>query len=188
VHRTTRAAILSAVATAAALGLGGCGAHPEDKPADSAMQTLPPITGSPTIPDPQAAGPAVAPLPPPTALIDVMNRISDAGVPGADKTGLVESATPSDAESLDGFGKALSQTGYAPVTWEATDLRWAQETPGNVRALVTLRAVNPQVRGFTFPMEFISVDNSWQLTRRTADTLLHHGEDVPPVPTPKPTP
>ena len=87
-----------------------------------------------------------------------MNRISDANVPGADKINLVESATPGDAESMDGFGKALSQTGYTPVTWEATDLRWA-ETSGNVRALVTLRAVNPQAGDFTFPMEFISADN-----------------------------
>ena len=152
------------------------------------MQTLPPITKSPTIPDAEAAGPAVAPLPPPTVLIDVMNRISDANVPGADKTGLIESATPGDAESMDGFGKALSQTGYAPVTWEATDLRWAPETPGNVRALVTLRAVNPQARDFTFPMEFISVDNSWRLTRRSADALLHPGDAARPVPTPTPTP
>jgi hypothetical protein len=172
----------------AALGVGGCSADTEDKQAQAAIQPLPPINKSPTIPDPEAAGTSVAPLPPPTALIDVMNRISDANVPGADKINLIESATPGDAESMDGFGKALNQTGYAPVTWEATDLRWAQETPGNVRALVTLRAVNPQAGDFTFPMEFISVDNFWQLTRRSADALLHPGADAPPVPTPTPTP
>ena len=75
-----------------------------------------------------------------------MNRISDANVPGADKINLVESATPGDAESMDRFGRALADSGYTPVTWEASDLRWAQGTPGNVLALVTLKTANPQAR------------------------------------------
>jgi hypothetical protein len=154
------------------------------------METLPPITKPPTIPQPEGADPAIPPLPPPAALTDVMNRISDANVPGADKTRLVESATPGDADSMDRFGKALSDGGYAPVTWEARDLRWAQGNQGKVLALVTLKTANPQARDFTFPMEFNFVDNAWQLTRRTADALLHLGEDAPPVPPPTapPTP
>jgi hypothetical protein len=160
------------------------------------METLPPITRPPTIPEPEGADPAIPPLPPPDALTDVMNRISDAGVPGAEKTRLIESATPGDAESMDRFGQALRDGGYAPVRWEARDLRWAQGTQGQgtqgkVLALVTLKTANPQARDFSFPMEFNFVDDSWQLTRRTADALLHLGEDAPvppPTATPKPTP
>ncbi len=117
-----------------------------------------------------------------------MNRISDANVPAAEKINLVESATPGDADSMDEFGRALADNGYTPVTWEARDLRWAQGTPGNVLALVTLNTANPQARDFTFSMEFHVVDNSWQLTRRTFDSLLHLDEDAPQVPTPTPTP
>ncbi len=152
------------------------------------MDTLPPVTRPPTIPEPGGADPAIAPLPPPAALTDVMNRISDANVPAAEKINLVESARPGDADSMDKLGRALADSGYTPVTWEASDLRWAQGTPGNVLALVTLKTANPQARDFTFSMEFHVVDNSWQLTRRTFDSLLHLDEDAPAVPTPTPTP
>src|SRR4051794_30909358 len=39
-----------------------------------------------------SAAPITFPLPPPEALIDVLNRLSDRAVPGADKIGLVELA------------------------------------------------------------------------------------------------
>ena len=108
-------------------------------------------------------------------------------MPGADKIGLVEYAdTRRRRRRWTGSAGLCSQTGYAPVTFEATDLRWAQGPPGTVSAVVTLKAANPQAGDFTYPMEFISVDNFWQLTRRTADALLHPGEDAPPVPTPTP--
>jgi hypothetical protein len=177
--------ILSAVAIAAALGLGGCNADSEEKQAEAPVETQQPM---PTAPEPEGADPAVPPLPSPGALADVMNRISDANIPGADKTALIESASAHDAESMDRFGKALAEGGYARVTWEARDLRWATGTPGNVLAVLTLESVDPQAGDFTSPMEFNSVDNSWQLTRRTADALLQPGEAAPPVPTPTPTP
>jgi hypothetical protein len=180
--------ILSAVAIAAALGLVGCGADSEEKQADAAVETQQPITPLPPVPEPEGADPAVPPLPSPGALADVMNRISDASIPGADKMALIESATSRDAESMDRFGKALTEGGYAQVTWEAKDLRWANGTTGNVLAVLTLKAANPQTGDFAFPMEFNTVDNSWQLTRRTADALLQPGEAAPPVPTPTPTP
>ncbi|HEX9832577.1 MAG TPA: hypothetical protein VGA66_05725 [Mycobacterium sp.] len=116
-----------------------------------------------------------------------MNRIADSNVPGADKTGLIESSAPSDAAAMDKFGQALRQAGYDPLTFEATDLRWVHPTPGRVSALVTLKTDNPQAGDFTHPMEFNFSDNSWQLARRTADELL--GENSPaPAATAPPTP
>lgn len=109
-----------------------------------------------------------------------MNRMADSNVPGAEKTGLIESPVPGDAAALDRFGQALRQNGYDPVTFEARDLRWVQGAPDKVSALVSLKTENPQAGDFTYPMEFIFTDNSWQLGRRTADELL--GEDAPQVP------
>jgi hypothetical protein len=186
VHRTTRAAVLGAVAIAAALGLSGCSGQEEANP-EASMQTLPPITKPPTIP-PEVQGATIAPLPPPQALIDVMARVADPNVPGADKIDLVEFATPDDAAAMDKFGKALADGGYQPLTFEATDLRWAQGAPGKVLAVVTIKTANPQAGDFKFPMEFNSVDDKWQLTRRTADALLHLGEVASQPPSPTPTP
>jgi hypothetical protein len=190
VHRT-RAVILSAVAIAAALGLSGCGDDADVNNAEASMETLPPITKPPTVSVPEEAGPTIAPLPPPAALIDVMNRIADPNVPGNDKLNLIEFATPGDAAGMDKFGRALQDGGYAPVTFDAADLRWAEGKPGRVLALVTIKTASASDKDFTFPMEFNFTDNRWQLTRRTADALLHLGEDVPPPPpslTPPPTP
>ncbi len=176
-HRTTGAVILSAVAIAAALGLGACGADSQDNQPEAATEKP-----APTIPVQEPAAPPVAPLPPPTALTDVMNRIADANVPGADKTGLIESPAPGDAAAMDKFGQALRQNGYTPLTFEARDLRWVQGTPDTVSALVSLKSANPQAGDFAYPMEFSFTDNSWQLTRRTADELLQPGADAPQTP------
>ena len=151
------------------------------------MQTLPPITKPPTIP-PEAQVEAAPPLPPPAALIDVMARIADPNVPGAAKVDLVEFATPDDAAAMDKFGKALADGGYQPLTFEATDLRWSEGTTGKVLALVIIKTANPQAADFKFPMEFNAVDGKWQLTRRTADALLHLGEAAATPPSPTPTP
>jgi hypothetical protein len=169
--------ILSAVAIAAALGLGACGAQNEEKPADAAIQTPPPTDG-----DQEAAAPPVAPLPPPTALSDVMNRIADANVPGADKITLIESATPADAAAMDKFGQALRQNGYTPLNFEARDLRWVQGAPDMVWALVSLKSASQQAGDFSYPMEFVLADHTWQLTRRAADELLQPGPDAPQTP------
>lgn len=177
--------ILSAVAIAAAFGLGACSAKSEEKPADVAVQTPPPTVG-----DQETAAPPVAPLPPPTALSDVMNRIADSNVPGADKAALIESATPADAAAMDKFGRALLQNGYTPLNFEARDLRWVQGTPDAVWALVSLKSASQQAGDFSYPMEFILTDNTWQLTRRAADELLQPGADAPQTPsaTAPPTP
>jgi hypothetical protein len=118
-----------------------------------------------------------------------MNRIADANIPGAEKAELIEAGTPADAAAMDKFGQALTQNGYAPATFEARDLRWVQDPPGAVSALISLRTDNPQAGDFSFPMEFVFVDDSWQLTRRTADELLQPAESSPQTPSaPAPPP
>ena len=131
-----------------------------------------------------AAPPPAAPLPPPTALADVLYRLADPAVPGADKVGLVEHATAGDAAALDRFGRALQDGGFMPLTFEATDVAWAPATPGNVVATIAVKAPNRQAGGdFTFPMEFTVARGSWQLTRQTADLLLELGGAASPTPT-----
>ncbi len=163
---------LSAVAIAAALGLGACSSDTEEKPAPTTVATPPP-----TVPVQDVPGPPGAALPPPTALSDVMNRLADSNVPGAEKTGLIDSPVPGDAAALDKWGQALRQNGYDPVTFEARDLRWVQGAPDKITAVVGLKTENPQAGDFSYPMEFILTGTSWQLARRSADELL--GEDVP---------
>ena len=147
------------------------------------METLAPITPPPTVPPPPEAAPT-APLPPPNALSDVVARIADPEIPGAEKLDSIEMATPADAAAMDKFGRALRDAGLTPTTFEAKDLNWADGRQGNVLAMVTIRTANPDAGDFTFPMEFHFADNRWQLTRDTADSLLQIG-DVP-VPTPTP--
>ncbi|KUH99931.1 hypothetical protein [Mycobacterium sp. IS-3022] len=178
-HRTTRAAVLSAVAIATALGLCACGA---DEPPTEPAPVGPPTTEA--SPAATAQPPStIAPLPPPNALTDVLARLADANIPGPDKLDLVENATPADAAAMDKFATALRDGGYAPATFEAKDLSWA-DGADVVLATITVKATDPQAGDFTFPMEFRFADNHWQLTRATADALLHLGENPAPTPTP----
>ncbi len=167
-------AILSAVAIATALGLSGCG---DDRPSTSVGEQAPST-------QPPTTAPQIAPLPPPAALTDVMVELADPNVPGTDKLGLVEYATPADAAALDGFGRALRDSGYTPLTFEARDLTWARGDAGNVMATVVVKTANPQSGEFTFPMEFSFSQGSWQLTRDTADMLLTLGQGPAATPTP----
>ncbi len=176
-RRTAGAVFLSAVAIAAALGLGACGADTEQKQPEATTEAV-----APTAPDQMPAGPPAAPLPPPSALADVMNRIADSNIPGGDKTALIESASPGDAAAMDKFGQALNQNGYTPLNFEARDLRWIQGTPDTVSAVISLKSANPQAGDFSYPMEFIRTDNAWQLTRRSADELLQPEADAPQTP------
>ncbi len=179
-HRTTSAAVLGAVAIAAALGLSGCGGDEQTHPAAS-VDTPAPITKPPTA----APAPDASPLPPPNALTDVMYKLADPNVAGADKVGLVEYATADDAAALDRFGRALKDGGFTPLTFEARDLTWAQAHPGNVAATIIIKSANRPAGGdFTFPMEFRPTPSSWQLTRQTADLLLQLGQEPTATPTP----
>jgi len=106
-------------------------------------------------------------------LTDVLYRLVDPVIPGADKIALVSGATAADASELEGFAAALRDGGFTPVTVTATDIRWSDAQPGDVLATVTISGPRPD-RGeeFRFPMEFSARDGAWQLTQDTAELLL----------------
>jgi hypothetical protein len=178
-HRTT--AVLSAATCVAALWLSGCST--ESKPASAPP---PPASSAP----PSAVAPA--PLPDPAALTDVLVRLSDPAIAGADKVALVQGATADEAASLDGFAKALADNHMLPLTFSATDLAWSDHNPGNVRATVAIVTAQPDGGTFTFPMEFTPAPPGWQLARETADQWLAFGTGPSASPaaptTPTPTP
>jgi hypothetical protein len=157
---------LVAVVFCGLVALAGCSsdAPPAAEPPSTTAAATAPI------------GPVSSPLPPPEALIDVLARLSDPAVPGAEKTALVELATPDDAAALDKFAKALADNGALPLTFEAVDLTWSDTQAGNVVATVNVTTANKPPGVFSFPMEFTPVRDSWQLTRKTADLLLEFGE------------
>jgi hypothetical protein len=140
-------------------------------------------TDAPPAAEPQTTSAAAAPsapisspLPAPEALVDVLNRLSDPTVPGAQKTGLVEMATADDAAALDRFAKALADNGALPLTFDVTDMKWSDTQEGNVVATVNVTTSNKPPANFSFPMEFTSGPDGWQLTRKTADLLLEFGQ------------
>jgi hypothetical protein len=179
VHRTF-AAVLGAVTIVAALGLSGCSDDTSSAPSPTPVPLTKPPTVAPSATD------IGAPLPAPDALTDVMGRLADPAIPGPDKVGLVQFSTPADAAALDRFAKALTDSGYAPLTFEATDLMWAQGQTGDVIANVSIKPGGPQATDKTmkFPMEFSPQGDAWQLTRQTADLLLQIGQQPTAQPTP----
>lgn len=186
-HRSACLPVLSAVAIAAALGLGGC-SHGVEVPPNT------PVSLTPYTPPPTAAD---TPLPPPEALTDVMVRLTDPNVPGKDKVNLIEFAAPEDAEAIDRFDKAVTDGGYRPLTFEAGDVGWAAKPGGNVLTNMLIKTANTQVGEngtFSFPMEFTSSATGWQLTKDSADQLLQYGgagsseSSAPPPPPPPPPP
>ena len=149
--------VLSAATIVAALALSGCSNHDESKPAPS--PAAPPSAAVTTAP----SNPGAA-LPAPEALADVIYRLADPAVKGADKLALVESTTPDDAVTLDRFAAALRDGGFTPLTVTATELRWSDREPGDALATVKITTSNPANPGeFTFPMEFRPHDDGWQL-------------------------
>ena len=174
-----RHTVLSAVTVVTALGLCGCGSGTSTD--DTARPS--PISASTTAP----VTPPSAPLPAPETLTDVLYRLADVAVPGADKIALVEQGTPGDAAALDKFGRALDDNGFLPLTITATDLAWSPSEHGNVVATVDVTAESDPARRFSFPMEFTAHGDGWQLTRHTADQLLVLGADAAaPAPPPEP--
>ncbi len=156
----------------AAFGLPGC-----DSDTPPAASPTTETTSAVAAPPPVAV-----PLPPPNALTDVLYRLTDVNVPGAEKVNLVEHGTPADAAALDRFGKALVDGGYTPLTIEARDLAWSQSDHGNVVATIVVQTAGENTGDFSYPMEFRPVDSGCQLTRETADLLLALGEAPPPTP------
>lgn len=182
---------LSAAAAVAAIGLAGC-SHAGPKVVSS-PSSRGPAASTPLI----VAAPPTAPLPAADALIDVLNRLADPNVPGANKVSLVEGATAESAATLDNFTTALRDNGYLPMTFAATDLAWSDKNPSHVRATVTVNTAQANSGKFTFPMEFTPFQGGWQLSRRTAEMLLALGNSAtgptPPAnpapgPAPPPTP
>jgi hypothetical protein len=158
------------------VGLSGC--SDTSHPAASHTPDAPiPSTSAPAPP------PASAPLPPPNALTDVLHRLADPNVAGADKVGLVEQATADDAAALDSLGKALQDNRFTPLTFEARDVAWSQSDPGNVVATIIAKTATDQAGDFSFPMEFNPRGAGWQLTRNTADLLLELGATPTATPT-----
>jgi hypothetical protein len=169
VHRT-HASLLSAVTLVAALWLGGCAA---ERPA-AGPQSPRPTTGTM-----RPAMPTVAPLPAVDQLTGVLYRLADTSIPAEQKVALVQYATVDEVPALRNFGEALVASGFTPLTVDAADLRWGGD-PGHVIASVTIGSPNPQVRPFTFPMEFAPIRSEWQLSKRTADQLLPLVGSEPP--------
>lgn len=164
-----------ALATAALLALGAVGCSPAPSGAPAALSTPEPV--------PAAADPG--PLPAPAVLTDVMSRLADPAVPGAEKFGLVADATPLEAGTLDRFAAALRDGGFAPPVFAAGDIRWA--TPPTVVATITVSPADPagpagstERDDFSFPMEFRATPEGWQLTRETAEMLLAFGDAATP--------
>jgi hypothetical protein len=190
-HRALSIA-LSAATTVAAVALAGC-SHAGPKVVSSSASAVP-ATSTPLI----IAAPPTAPLPPPDALIDVLNRLADPNVPGINKVNLVEAATPDSAGTLDKFTNALRDNGYLPMTFVANGVAWSDKNPSHVMATVTVNTAQANNGKFTFPMEFTpsaSFQGGWQLSRRTAEMLLALGNSATgttppgnPAPSPAPAP
>ncbi len=157
-------AALSAAAAVAALGLSGCSTNEQPRLSSAASPAA-------TVPTTAQRAPT-APVPPPDALTEVLYRLADPGIPGAQKLNLIEGATPDSAPVLDKFATALLDGGYAPMTFTARDIAWSDRRPADVVATVDVTTPNPNVRGFTFPMEFKPHQGGWQLSQQTADMLL----------------
>jgi hypothetical protein len=190
---------LSAATAVAAVGLTGC-SHTAPKVVSSSSSPVP-VTSTPLL----VAAPPTAPLPPPDALVDVLNRLADPNVSGINKVGLVEGATADNAGTLDKFTNALRDNGYLPMTFAANNVAWSDKNPSHVMSTVTVNTHLANNGNFTFPMEFTPFRGGWQLSRRTAEMLLALGNSAtgttppanpapapestpPPAPPPSPTP
>jgi hypothetical protein len=179
-RRSTGLALVVAVLFVCVPVLGACGGKSHHDAS---------VTASPTA-TPSAAAPApAAPLPPPEALTDVLYKLADTSVPGAQKINLIEGATADNAGQIDKFGKALQDNQYTPLGFTAENIAWSDTDPGNVTADVTVHSENPALGGgFTFPMEFRPFQGGWQLSRTTADILLTLGQNQASTPPPAPPP
>ncbi|MGE2815079.1 hypothetical protein ACQI5H_08035, partial [Mycobacterium heidelbergense] len=179
-HRNLPVALSAAIALAV-IGLSGC-SHKEPKVASSSPSAPVPAASSPVI-----VAPPTAPLPPPEALTEVLNRLADPSVPGVNKVSLVEGATPESAATLDKFTNALRDNGYLPMTFAANNLAWSDKNPSDVMATVSVNTPRANHGKFTFPMEFTPFQGGWQLSQRTAEMLLALGNS-PSATAPPPGP
>ena len=117
----------------------------------------------------------------------MLSRIADPNVPGINKVNLIEGATPESAATLDNFANALRDNGYQPMTFVADNIAWSDKNPSDVMATITVKTAHANNGAFTFPMEFTPTQGGWQLSKRTAETLLALGSS-PAITTPESTP
>jgi hypothetical protein len=164
-------AVLSAATAVAVFGLSGC-SHSQSTGKSSVVPSGPAATSTTLAP---VAAPQAAPLPAPEALTDVLYRLADPAVPGSQKLTLVEDSAPDNAATLDKFTAALRDNGYLPLSFVATNIAWSDRDPATVVAVVNVKTPNPTAGAFSFPMEFKPYPGGWQLSRKTADTLLAFG-------------
>jgi hypothetical protein len=158
--------VMSAASIVAMLGLSGCSGDEHSAPPTTEASP----TSGPLAPTSAAQ---TAPLPPPEALISVLYRLADPGVPGIAKLNLVQGATPDHAPVIDAFANALLENGYAPMQIEVRDIAWSDVDPGYVVATVKVATPKPgSASMFMFPMEFKLSPAGWQLSERTARMLL----------------
>ncbi|TDZ79870.1 hypothetical protein DE4585_03619 [Mycobacteroides salmoniphilum] len=156
-------------AGAAVLALTACSSS-NDKAA--------PASSSATQPASSAAAAAAVPdhpLPDPALLTDVLNRLADPNLPGAEKVTAVQGATP---EQLDKFTKAIGDAGFSPLSFTVKDPKWSTETAGDVEAVVTINSPSPKMGGFAVPMSFSPEGQGWKLSKRTSDLLLKTGTSL----------
>ncbi|KZS71302.1 hypothetical protein A4G26_25125 [Mycobacterium kansasii] len=178
-HRCTACIAVSLVATVAATWRSGCSRH------ESATPTVPSVS--------PATSTAVAPrlsasLPSADALIEVLSRLADPAVSGADKVNLVEDATPETAAALDRFTTAARDGGYLPLSFAASNIAWSDGDPADVTATIVVTTAKTDDHEFTFPMEFKPGQGGWQLSRRTAEMLLALSSSRVSSPAPGPAP
>ncbi|ARG64308.1 hypothetical protein B1T45_27250 [Mycobacterium kansasii] len=174
-----RACIAMSVVAIVAAELSGCSRH---ESATSNIPSVPPATSTPVTPRPAAS------LPSPDALVEVLSRLADPAVAGADKTSLVEDATPETAAALDRFTTAARDGGYLPLSFAASNIAWSEVDPADVTATIVVTTAKPDDHEFTFPMEFKPGQGGWQLSRRTAEMLLALSSSRVSSPTPGPAP
>jgi len=184
-HLSVALSVAICASVVAVLGLSGC-SHSGPRIPSANSPTAVPAASSPVV-----LAPPTAPLPPPEALTGVLNRLADPNVPGINKVGLVEGATPDSAATLDRFTNALRDNGYLPITFAAKDINWSDKNPSNVMTTVSVNTSRANTGAFTFPMEFTPNQGGWQLSKRTAEMLFALGNSptaTPPPPSPAPPP
>ncbi|WP_100492661.1 hypothetical protein [Mycobacteroides abscessus] len=179
VHHRLVARLVVLAAGAAVFALSACSSS-SDK-ASPTSSSAPQSTASSAA----AAAAPDHPLPDPAGLTDVLNRLADPNLPGAEKVTAVQGATP---EQLDKFTKAIGDAGFSPLSFTVKDPKWSTETPGDVEAVVTINSPSPKMGGFAVPMSFSPEGEGWKLSKRTSDLLLKTGTSLAGTGTPKEAP
>ncbi|TDZ42687.1 hypothetical protein [Mycobacteroides franklinii] len=177
-HRLAARLVVLA-AGAAVLTLSACSSS-SDKASPTSSSATPPAASSAA-----AAATPDHPLPDPAVLNDVLNRLADPNLPGAEKVTAVQGATP---EQLDKFTKAIGDAGFSPLSFTVKDPKWSTETPGDVEAVVTINSPSPKMGGFAVPMSFSPESEGWKLSKRTSDLLLKTGTSLAGTGTPHEAP